>query len=121
MPGVPNEEPESVVAKIHYVKRPEGGEPLETFLYELPEGKTRPSNVDHEEFDTTITDLRTVSEDFTLQRNGFKLSQLIVPDDINWQDEAEARPFTPPCVGPPLVELLLIHFRQSQTLTLFVL
>ena len=116
MPGVPSAE-QSVVAKIHYVKRTEDGEPLETFLYELPEGKTRPSNVDHEEFDTTIIDLRTVSEEFTLQRNGFKLSHLIVPDDINWEDEAEARPCS--CIHRVAVHTLsrCCRVNQSQPLT----
>ena len=88
MPGVPNSA-ESIVAKITYVKRPSGGEPLETYLYELPEGKTKASNVDPDEHDTTVTDLRTVPKDFTLKQNGFRLAKLEVPDDINWQDDAE--------------------------------
>lgn len=115
MPGLPNAE-QSVVAKIHYVQRPADGQPLETFLYELPEGKTRPSNVDHEEFDTKITDLRTVSKELTLERNGFKLAKLLVPKDINWQDEAEVRSSLDETdLGPIYRVLKLCLVEQLQT------
>ena len=85
---------ESVVAKISCVRRA-AGEPLETYFCDLPEGITRCSNVDQEEHDTNITDLRTVPQEFSLERNGFKLARLIVPDTISWQDEAEVRPDVP--------------------------
>lgn len=75
MPGKPNSG-DSVLAKISYVRRPEGDEPLETYVSELPEGKTRASNVDPEDHDLPITDLRTVPKDFSLERNGFKLARL---------------------------------------------
>ncbi|KAK9843127.1 hypothetical protein WJX74_007373 [Apatococcus lobatus] len=102
MPGLPSSE-ESVTATISYAKRPSEGEPLETYLCELPEGKTRANNVDPEDVETTITDLRTVSKEFTLAQNGFRLAQLNVPDDINWQDGAEVKRL----YYPRLEELLL--------------
>ncbi|KAK9832920.1 hypothetical protein WJX74_001764 [Apatococcus lobatus] len=102
MPGLPSSE-ESVTATISYAKRPSEGEPLETYLCELPEGKTRANNVDPKDVETTITDLRTVSKEFTLAQNGFRLAQLNVPDDINWQDGAEVKRL----YYPRLEELLL--------------
>lgn len=89
MPGEQSSE-ESIVAKISYVRRT-AGEALESYFCDLPEGITRCSNVDQEEHDTTITDLRTVPQEFSLERNGFKLARLIVRDTIRWQDEAEVR------------------------------
>ncbi len=98
MPGLPASA-SSVTAGIYYVKRVAGGEPLETFLYELPEGK-KANNAEGEEHMVKITDLRSVPQDFTLERNGFQLASLTVPSDLDWQDpdKVSTRPYGSPSI-----------------------
>lgn len=66
----------------------EGGE-LYSYAYELPEGVDRASNLEYELHDVTVTDIRSTSQPFTLQENGFQLERLEVPKDIDWNNEEE--------------------------------
>ena len=59
------------------------------YKYELPEGVTRPSNLEVDEVGVDFTDLRTVKEPFDIVRNGFQLEWLEVPDDIDWDVDSE--------------------------------
>ena len=65
------------------------GEDLRAYAYELPEGIDRASNLEYELHDVTVTDIRSASQPFTLQENGFKLERLEVPKDIDWRNEQE--------------------------------
>ena len=47
------------------------------------------NNLNPQQHDVTVTDLRSVPEPFTLQRNGFQLERLRVPPDVNWEDEEQ--------------------------------
>lgn len=76
-------------AKVQYVKRAPNNEELFTYLYEKPEGEDRWTNIEQSESAVPVTDLRTVSEKFTLEHNGFQFGELHVPDDINWDDDED--------------------------------
>lgn len=78
---------QTTTAKVQYVKLAPNGEELFTYLYEKPEHQDRWTNLEQTESEVPVTDLRTVDEPFTLQRNGFQFEELHVPDDINWDDD----------------------------------
>ena len=60
------------------------------YVYGPPEGQ-KATNIERMEHTVSITDLRSVPQDFTLENNGFQLHRLQVPDDINWDDEQQVR------------------------------
>ena len=76
-------------ARVQYVKRAPNNEELFTYLYEKPESEVRWTNIEQSESEVPVTDLRTVSEKFTLEHNGFQFEELHVPDDINWDDDKD--------------------------------
>lgn len=78
---------QTTTARVQYVKPVPSGEELFTYLYEKPDNQERWTNLEQTESEVPVTDLRSVAEPFTLQRNGFQFEQLHVPDDINWDDD----------------------------------
>lgn len=73
---------------VRYVKPTE--EELYTYIYELPAGIEKPSNVELEEHEMPFTDLRQTSQEFNLHDNGFVLVKLQVPQ-IDWDNEQEVQ------------------------------
>ena len=61
------------------------------YKYELPAGAAKSSNLEVNEVEVDITDLRTVKEPFDIVQNGFQLERLNVPDDINWDVDTDVR------------------------------
>lgn len=45
--------------------------------------------MDPQQHDVTVTDLRSIPEPFTLQRNGFQLERLEVPADVDWENDEQ--------------------------------
>ena len=82
MPALP-ESGQSVQSRLTFIKKTAYGGPLHLYLYELPQAQSVASNVIPEEHDTTSTDLRKVSTEFTLQQHGFQLEQLHLPPDMD--------------------------------------
>ena len=77
-------------AKVSYVKSPRTDEELYVYKYELPKGVDKPNNLELDEVEVTVTDLRTVENThFDIVRNGFQLEQFQVPADISWQDDQD--------------------------------
>lgn len=76
---------------MQYVKPAPNNEELFTWLYEKPDDVDVWTNLEHSEAEVPVTDLHTVSEPFTLARNGFQLERLHVPADLNWDDDKEVR------------------------------
>jgi hypothetical protein len=53
-------------------------------------GVDKASNLEYQESDVTVTDLRSAPQPFNLRDNGFQLEKLEVPKDVDWQDEEQA-------------------------------
>ena len=66
-------------------------QPAYQYIYTPPEGQPA-TNVERKEHTVSITDLRSVPQDFTLENNGFQLHRLQIPDDIDWDDEQQVLP-----------------------------
>ena len=49
------------------------------------------SNLNPQQYDVSITDLRSAHQAFTLQHNGFQLERLEVPSDVDWEDNDQVR------------------------------
>lgn len=78
-----------VRAPLQYVKPAQAGEELFVYKYELPEGVDRPTNLEINEVEIDINDLRRSDQPFNIVQNGFQLERLKVPDDIDWDDDAD--------------------------------
>lgn len=48
------------------------------------------SYLEHQEYEVTVTDLRSAPQSFNVRDNGFQLEELEVPNDVDWQDEGQA-------------------------------
>ena len=60
------------------------------YKYELPKGIDKPNNLELDEVEVTVTDLRTVEDThFDIVRNGFQLERFQVPADISWEDDKD--------------------------------
>ena len=58
------------------------------YKYELPKGIDKPNNLELDEVEVTVTDLRTVEDThFDIVRNGFQLERFQIPADISWEDK----------------------------------
>lgn len=89
----------SVNATVNYVKPAHKGEELFTYLYEKPEDVTKVSNLEHVETEVPFINMRMVEDQkkqFTLERNGFQLERLHVPNDIEWTDDDDVGHVQPP-------------------------
>ena len=64
-----------------------------------PEGQPA-SNFEGVEHTVPVTDLHSVPQDFTLERNGFQLHRLQVPVGINWENEQEVLPCLTSALSP---------------------
>ena len=53
-------------------------------------GVDKASNLEYQESDVKVTDLRSATQPFNLRDNGFQLEKLEVPKDVDWQDEEQA-------------------------------
>ncbi len=63
-------------------------EELYVYKYELPKGIDKPNNLELDEVEVTVTDLRTVEDThFDIVRNGFQLERFQIPADISWEDK----------------------------------
>lgn len=72
---------------VSYVVPPSNGE--EVFYRVVPsEGETR-SNFVGEDIDVFVNDIRQARETFELHRNGFVMQDLIVPEDLDWNDQEQ--------------------------------
>lgn len=60
---------------VRYSKAPVGGEPLRRYLYELPEGVEKASNIEYDQREVTVTDLRSMPQTFTLQVRSEKVAK----------------------------------------------
>lgn len=77
-------------AKVSYVKSPRVDEELYVYKYELPKGIDKPNNLELDEVEVTVTDLRTVEDtQFDVVRNGFQLERFQIPADISWEDDKD--------------------------------
>ncbi len=77
-------------AKVSYVKSPRADEELYVYKYELPKGIDKPNNLELDEVEVTVTDLRSVEDThFDLVRNGFQLERFQIPADISWEDDKD--------------------------------
>jgi len=77
-------------AKVSYVNSPRVDEELYVYKYELPKGIDKPNNLEFDEVEVTVTDLRTVEDThFDIVRNGFQLERFQVPADISWEDDKD--------------------------------
>ena len=74
-------------ARVQYVRPAPNNEELFTYLYEKPDNEDRWTNLEQSESEVPVTDLYSVTDKFTLERNGFQLEKLHVPDDIDWDDD----------------------------------
>ena len=74
-------------ARVQYVRPAPNSEDLFTYLYEKPDDEDRWTNLEQSESEVPVTDLYSVTDKFTLERNGFQLEKLHVPDDIDWDDD----------------------------------
>ena len=76
-----------VRANLAYIRPPQVNEELYVYKYELPVDVGSPSNLQINEVEVPITNLRAVEKTFTIERNGFQLEHFQVPADIDWQDD----------------------------------
>ena len=81
----------NALSAVRYTKQPPAGEGLNVYVYELPEGVDKASNLEYDVRDVTVTDLHSATESFSLERNGFVLEKLEVPKDIDWDNKEEVR------------------------------
>lgn len=80
----------TVRAKVSYVRSPQMDEELYVYKYELPKGIDTPSNLEFDDVEVSVTDLRTVEDThFDIVRNGFQLERFQVPTDISWEDDKD--------------------------------
>ncbi|CAL8463770.1 g3304 [Coccomyxa elongata] len=82
---------QTTTGAVRYAKQPADGQERRIYVYDLPEGVDKASNLDWEQHDVTVTDLRTAPQTFTLHENGFQLERFEVPQDIDWQNEQEVK------------------------------
>ena len=77
-------------AKMAYVKPPRGNEELYVYKYELPDGIDQPNNLELDEVEVPVTDLRTVEDThFDIVQNGFQLERFQLPVDIDWNSDED--------------------------------
>ena len=77
-------------AKVVYIKAPLRDEELYVYKYELPKDVSTPQNLEYDQVEVPITDLRTAEhQSFNIQHNGFQLEKFQVPADINWQNDKD--------------------------------
>ena len=116
---MPPNEQKSTTGVVRYLKRPPPGQHLFTYLYEVPVGVAKPSNLggqhisfdvfqvvllaclasltspsstDAELIDTEVSleDLHSVAPQPSLERNGIKLVQFELPLNIDWRSDSQA-------------------------------
>ena len=77
-------------AKMAYVKPPRGNEELFVYKYELPNGVNQPNNLDLDEVEVPVADLRTLEDThFGIVQNGFQLERFQLPADIDWDSDED--------------------------------
>ena len=77
-------------AKVSYVKSPRADEKLYVYKYELPKDIDKPNNLELDEVEVTVTDLRTVEDThFDIVRNGFQLERFQIAADISCKDDKD--------------------------------
>ena len=87
-------------ATFAYVKPPRLGEELYVYKYMLPAGVHTSNNLEIDEVEVPVTDLRTVDdESFNIVQNGFQFEPFQVPD-IYWDDDKDV---SLPCLSPKRV------------------
>lgn len=75
-----------VKATLQYAKPLSAGDELFVYKYQLPEGVIQATNMEADQVEVDVTDLRTLEQPLNLLRNGFQLERFEVPHDINWED-----------------------------------
>ncbi len=77
-------------AKVAYVKPPSANEELYVYKYESPKGVDKPNNLELDEVEVPVTDLRTVRGiPFDIVQHGFQLETFQVPAGINWENDED--------------------------------
>ena len=82
--------PKSTQGLVNYALRHENGEVFwsATTINE-DNSRTRTSNVKREEVQVQVQDIRSAGKEFSLEKNGFVVRKISLPDGIDWQDEAK--------------------------------
>lgn len=90
-----NHAPQPTLGHIRYTQRPPHHRELYTYIYEKPDSVDKWSNTEDFVFETQrpIEDIHTSPAPFTLQQNGFQLEEFHVPEDMDWHNDDEVRPY----------------------------
>ena len=75
----------STIGKVNYVKKPVGGDKLYLNVYTQEE---HPTNLDLQETEVTVHDVHSAQQEFSLEKNGFVVRKITVPD-LDWENKEE--------------------------------
>ena len=82
-------------AKLAYIKAPLRDEELYVYKYELPQDVRTPHNLQYDQVEVPIVDIRTTEhQSFNIEHNGFQIENFQVPADINWQNDRDVNVLT---------------------------
>ena len=82
----------SIKARVNYVRPAPQGEELYSYVGDSkPDYLKSHTNLEHVPTGVEIFDLRTAGEEFTLDKNGFKMAKFRVPAGIDWTNNQQVR------------------------------
>lgn len=88
---------QATTGTVDYTRKPAHG-PLYRYVYEgsvaatagtAAEQAQKSTNLDKATTQVRVEDVRPIADQFSLEKNGFILRRLAVPDTIDWENKAE--------------------------------
>lgn len=94
VPSVENfkseDRPKATKGLVTYANRPKDGEWFKYTIGTTENGRTFEGNLTYNEVEVDVNDVRAVDKEFKLEKEGFTLQKINVPE-IDWKNKEEVR------------------------------